>query len=216
MTELLPKLILTGLGAAVSPVAVIVLLTLMMKKKPLRNAFIFLVGFTITLVAIGLVVVFVLHIGGSGEKSALDDWIDLALGFLCLAFIPLSLRHKKKDGGDEAKDDSGVKPLRAFVLGILTMCVNSSTMVIYAAGMHIISQADLSRPEDVLSIALLTFVTLLSLLVPIFIYIVAPQKAGKVLASLKDWLDRHSQVIGAGVLAVFGVWLATKGALALF
>lgn len=220
MADIVPKLILAGLGAAVSPVAVIVLLTLMMRKKPLRNAWLFLLGFTITLVAIGVIMGFVLHFGGSGSKSAFDDWVDVALGALCLALIPFSLRGKKEKagGGAEAgeKEDKGIGASRAFVMGVATMCVNTSTMVIYAAGMHVISQAGLSPPEVVLSVALLTFITLLSLLVPIFIYVVFPERAGKVLASLQGWLNRHKKIIGAGVLAVFGVYLVTKGALALF
>jgi threonine/homoserine/homoserine lactone efflux protein len=217
VTELVPKLIAYGLGAAVSPVAVIVLLTLMMRKDPLKNALIFLVGFTIMLVAIGVVMGFVLHFGGSGEKSAFDDWVDVALGAVCLALIPVSLLRKKKDKGDEegAEKDQGVKASRAFVLGMATMAVNTSTMVIYAAGMHAISQAGLGAWDKVLAVALLTLVTLLSLLVPIFIYMAAPDKAGRVLASLKGWLDRHKKVIGAGVLAVFGVYLLAKGLTAL-
>lgn len=215
MAELIPKLIAYGLGAAVSPVAVIVLLTLMMRKGPLKNALIFLVGFTIMLVAIGVVMGFVLHFGGSGEKSAFDDWVDVALGVLCLALIPVSLLRKKKDQGGGVEEDRGIKASRAFVLGAATMAVNTSTMVIYAAGMHAVSQANLSRLDVVLSIAILTFVTLLSLLVPILIYVAAPQKAGKVLASLQSWLNRHKKVIGAGVLAVFGVYLLAKGLTAL-
>src|SRR5450759_1959696 len=140
MNSLIPKVILIGLAASVSPVAVMVLITLMFSKRPLRNSLFFLLGFTLTLVAIAVVVVFVFHAGEHSRKSNLDAWI---------------------------------------------------------------------------AIALMTAVTLVTLLIPILLYVIFPKRARKMLGSLKDWLFKHNKVIGAAILLLIGGVLLFNGIKAL-
>ena len=84
MLQLLPRLIVIGLAAAVSPVAVMVLISLMLKKNPVRNSSLFLLGFALVLIAIGIAGLFLLHLGGHAKKSPVDGYIDIALVH-CLA-----------------------------------------------------------------------------------------------------------------------------------
>lgn len=208
------RLVLTGLGAAVSPVAVMVLVSMMMTKNPKRNSLLFLAGYTLALLAIGVLVVALLPLGGSGKKSAVDGYIDLALGILCLVAIPLTLLGGKKK--KEKKSEGELNPLKAFSLGIITMVPNSSTLVIFIAGLHMIIAAHLEFADEVISVALLTLVTLLTLLIPIAFYLAFPEKAQKVLVPLKDWLARNKKLIGAAIFLVFGVYLLIKGLTVIF
>ena len=58
---------------------------------------------------------------------------------------------------------------------------------------------------------ILTFFTLTTVLIPIAIYFVFPSKSEKALASFQGWLMKHSKVIGAAILLIFGVYLLIKG-----
>jgi len=208
MLQLLPRLIVIGLAAAVSPVAVMVLISLMLKKNPVRNSSLFLLGFVLVLIAIGIAGLFLLHVGGHGKKTPADGYVDIALGVLCLLAIPLVWKRKRKQEEPAARD---IKPARAFTLGGATMLVNFSTIPIYVSGVHVISDARLGLFDDVLAMVILTAVTLITLVVPIIIYIVFPKAAAKALSSVRVWLSKHQKVIGAAILLVFGVYLLIKG-----
>lgn len=190
-----------------SPVAVMVLISLMLRRNALRNATFFLLGFTPTLLALGYVFVFVLHVGGSGGKSDIDGYIDIALGVLCLLAIILVYKKKPR----EKKPEEDVPASRAAMIGCLTMLANYSTLIIFISGIHLISAEKLSLLENILSVALLTLVTLWTLLVPIGIYVAVPSKAERMLAALKEWLSRHNKEISAAILLLFGVLLLVKG-----
>lgn len=206
---MIPKLIIAGLAASVSPVALMVLISVMLARNALRNSLVFLTGYTVTMVAIGVVGVFVLHAGGSGTKTGVDAYIDIALGALCLLAIPLAARKKK--GGKEQRDYSSLKATRVFLLGIVTMLLNASTIICYLSGAHVISEAHLGVADKIAGLAVLTAVSLVTLIIPIVLYLVFPDKSQKALHSFGGWLSRHGKVIGVAVLAVFAVYLLVKG-----
>lgn len=208
MSSLLPKIIVMGLLAAVSPVSLMVLIAVMLKKHPLRNGIFFVIGFTIALVAIGVIFGFVLHASGSGGSSHVDEYIDIALGVVCLAFIPLAFR-KRKDTSAEGPGE--LSPVRATITGAVVMAINVSTIMAYLAGVHAIAQAAVSGVDDVIAVAILTVVTLTTLLIPLLLYALFPAKAEKVLTAMREWLVRHGKWLSAGILLVFAVYLLVKG-----
>jgi threonine/homoserine/homoserine lactone efflux protein len=209
MSSIIPRMIVIGLLAAISPVAVMVLVALMMGKRPLRNALWFLAGFTLVLVAIGVLAVFIFHLGTRKANPDVSGIIDIVLGVACFALIPVSMR-KKKDK-PERKDAKPLSAVSLLLIGMATMATNASTIVIYLEGTHQINDARLAFGWDVVALAILTFVTLLSLLIPIAMYVMFPAKAEKMLGSLKVWLGRHSKQIGVAILVIFGVYLLAKG-----
>lgn len=209
MSTVIPHLLLIGLGASVSPVAVMLLISVMLKKNPRRNSLLFLLGYTAALVALGVVVVYILHLGGGRGPHRINGYIDLSLGAICFLAVPYSLR--KKDKKRTPGVESGSTVFRSFSLGSMALLLNPSTYIIFISGLHVISLAHLGRQDDILAIAFLTLVTLVTFLVPIIIFFVFPRRAEKVLDSLKVWLTKHNRVIGTAVLLVFGAYLLTKG-----
>jgi hypothetical protein len=209
MSNLLPKVVIAGLGAAVSPVAVILLITVLFREHARRNSLLFLAGFTLVLVAIGVVCMTLMDTAGSGRTGCLDAYLDVALGALCLALIPVAVRKKPKPRQEAGAGDLG--SFGAFSRGMLAMLVNYSTMVIYIAGVHEISGADVSIAGTVLAMAVLTAVTLLTLLVPIAVYFIWPRRAQRALGSMRTWLLGHSKIIGVALLAVFAAYFLAKG-----
>lgn len=152
MASMIPRLVVAGLAAAVSPVAIMVLISVMFAKNALRKALAFLTGYTLVLVAIGVAGVFILHLSGSGKKTNLDAFIDIGLGALCFLMIPLTLR-KKKD--DKKRDYGDLKSGSAFLLGMVTMALNMSTIICYLSGAYVISESGLNLADKVAGLAVL-------------------------------------------------------------
>jgi threonine/homoserine/homoserine lactone efflux protein len=213
MGSLLPRLIIIGLAASVSPVAVMVLINVLSRKNARRNSLLFTLGYTLTLLALGIAGVYLLRLGGSGGTSKVDAYIDIALGVLCFAAIPLSVT---RNGGKKAPQvESGMKASRAFLLGGISMVVNTSTFIVFVSGLHAISASDLDHYQYVLGVAILTLFTLTTLLIPLAIYFVFPSRSEKALAFLQTSFSRHSEVIGVSVSLIFAVYLLSKGIRAL-
>ena len=170
---------------------------------------IFLLGYTLTLTALGIVGVLIFHLGSGGGTSKVNGYIDLALGILCLLAIPIGIRKPQKQ--ETEKVESELKAYRAFSLGSFAMIVNTSTLIIYISGLHAIAAAGLEAFDDIVTLAILTLFTLTSLIIPIFVYFALPKRSDRVLTSLHAWLSKHSKVIGVVVLLSIGVYLVIKG-----
>ena len=209
MGSLIPRLIMIGLAASVSPVAAMILITVLSRKNAKRNSLLWLLGFSLTLLALGFAGVYLLRAGGSGGTSKIDGYVDIALGALCLFAIPFDLLRGKKGGSPKVNSDMSARG--AFTLGCISMVVNPSTLIIFIAGLHAISAAVLNAYEDVISLCVLTLFTLTTVLVPIAIYFVFPSKSENALNSFQGWLMRHRKIIGAAILLIFGVYLLVKG-----
>jgi threonine/homoserine/homoserine lactone efflux protein len=209
MSSLVPQLILIGLAASISPVAVMILISVLSRHNARRNSLVWLLGFTLTLLALGFAGVYLLHAGGSGGTSKVDGYIDIALGVLCLLLIPWSLLKRDRKEGRKVESDPGI--VKVFTLGCISMVINASTFVIFVSGLHVITSSDIRTSEGFICLAILTFFTLTTVLVPIAIYFAFPTKAEGLLASFSSWLTKHKKVINIVVLLIFGIYLLAKG-----
>lgn len=208
MSHLILQLVIIGLGAAVSPVALTALIVIMTKNHARRNSLLFLLGFTLSLLAIGFLGVSVFHLSNFGH-SKIDGYIDLSLAFVCFGFAIYSCI---KSGERKTKGISdNIKPLGAVLLGSVFMLANTTTIIIYIPGLHVIGAAKLPIEESVLMLIILTLVTLSSLFVPILMFFLFPKRSEEALGVLKNWLNRNKKKIGIFVLFIIGSYLFIKG-----
>ena len=105
MGHLIPQVLIIGLCAAVSPVAIMILLAIMVKKDAKRNSLLFLAGYTLVLVGVGVAAMF-LFSAATKKPGTSDAVIDIVLGAVCLALIPFTLKRKPKP----QKETGGMSP----------------------------------------------------------------------------------------------------------
>lgn len=209
MGNLITNVILIGLGAAVSPVAIMILLAIMVKKNARRNSLLFLAGFTLVLVAIGIASLYLFKAGDAGKHQTFDGWVDVTLGLMCLGWIPFAWKKKPRQ---QKPEDEGMKPFSALTLGMIAMLINGSTFVLYVSGAHAIEQANgIGAGGHVVAFVVLTFATLTTLLVPITIYQISPKRSQKLMDALGAWLARHNKIIAVAILLVFATYLLWRG-----
>jgi threonine/homoserine/homoserine lactone efflux protein len=214
MGSLVARVILAGIAASISPIPIMVLLSMMMRPKVLRNVLSFLLGYTIILIALGLVVALVMRASGSGQKEAVDAYINIVFGALCFLSIPLAIRPETKKEESDSRE-KGLKASTAFLSGMSSMLVNLSTIICFASGIHEISQVRPGPAEVAISGAVLLFVTLSTLIIPITIDTAFPKVSGRALGKMNAFLSKHRKSIGVAVLVIFGVYLLAKGIVAL-
>lgn len=212
MTRLIGQMLVTGLAASVSPIAIILITDILSLKNPVKKSLAFFAGFAATLVFLGTMVVLVLQVALSTLETAtkLKAYIDIALGLVCFGLLFRVFRKrpgKKKSAiiGDE------MKPRRAFIIGCVAMITNASTLVIYVSGVHSIAEAKLGIGGDVVLLAILTMTALITVVLPVLLYLLSPNTAGKILGRIGGWLNKHHKAVAAGILIIFGFYLVIRG-----
>jgi threonine/homoserine/homoserine lactone efflux protein len=217
VAELVPHLLLVGLGAAISPVAATVCFSLLGTGKPLANSLAFVLGYGIVL-AIVAAFAFAFFGGrpelGGGRSSDIRNTIDAAIGALLLVFALRALLRAPDPNAPPPKwvaAVSTVAPPRALLLGMGMVLTNPTTLALYASGLKEVVAAGLGVAETAAVLLAFIVVVEVEFLVPIGAYAAMPRRALAVMGAVRARLEKHGRVIEIVVFSVLGVVLLGKG-----
>ena len=215
METLLPRILPIALGAAISPVVLIVnVLLLSGRTRPIARAAAYTVGCAIVIVGFGIAGVTIIA-GVSTAPRTVAAIIHLAVGTASLAFAARAAIRgpkpppKKEDVTPEHERD---KPAWEFVFaGLAAMGVNMTTLVLYLSLDAEIVRSEVSTLDDAIALAIAALIILVPAWGPLLLAAVAPRVAHRVFGPLNDFLTRHKYAIEIAVPGGFGVYLVTLG-----
>lgn len=212
MLELLARLFPLMLAAAANPVVItLVVLLLTAPDRPMAHAWSFLAGFALVLVAGGVLGLTVFaNTEAFGPGGGLYAWIDIGFGALMLGAAVVTYVRRSSDNG-AGRLIGRIGPLACLGLGAVMMATDTSAIAAYVPLVHEISNSGLSRVERGVALAISDLVILAPIAVPILIAAVAPDRAARVLAAIRGFLDRHGAAIAALVFAALGALLVIRG-----
>lgn len=216
--ELLARVLPLALGAAVSPtVLTMSVLLLCSKRRPIARGAVFTLGVLTVLVALtvlGLTVLdrFANHHPSATER-AVSDGVDLALGIVLLALaLRTALRSHdptRHEAPKQPHDHGGLGS--AFVLGLVMMATNVTTIVLYIPMMKDIGRAPVSDADQAFAVVLVLLIVSLPAWLPLLLRIVAPGPSARALGKLEVFTTRHRRTIILVVEIAFGAYLLLKG-----
>jgi hypothetical protein len=224
MTSLLGLLLPLGLGAAISPFPTTICIMLLSTRKPLMNAFAFLIGYSVVLVAVGVFAFAVFGNGGGGGSEpsdrsvAVKGTIDAVFGVL---FLILALKMWLKATDPNAPPPrwmagvSSISTGEAFLFGLIMMGTNFTSLPLYISGLKEIVTANIGTARSIFALTLFILLVVVELLVPVVAYALAPRRAGVLLGAARQWLEKNNRVITIFVFVVFGILLLVRGITAL-
>ncbi len=213
-----------SITAAFNPTLLTATTVMLLLPSPKRLLFGYLLGAYMTSIALGILIVFALEGSGavSTTQSTLSPAADIALG-LILIVISLVLRsdgHKRR--AEERRAQKAGKPEKTpkwraalsrgsardtFVVGALLTLPGAS----YLAGLHGISDQNLSTTSTVLCIIAFNLIMLALLEAPLIGYTVAPERTQRAVTRFRLALDRHGGRILYIGAAVMGLALVARG-----
>jgi len=220
MTGLLGLLLPLGLGAAISPFPTTICIMLLSTRKPLMNAFVFLIGYSAVLVAVGVLAVTVFGSGGGGDTEpsdrsvAIKGTIDVVFGVL---FLMLALKMWLKAVDPNAPPPgwmaaiSSISTGKAFLFGLIMMGTNFTSLPLYISGLKEIVTANIGTAQSIFALTLFILLVVVELLVPIVVYALSPHRAGALLGAARQWLEKNNRVITIFVFVIFGILLLVRG-----
>jgi hypothetical protein len=211
--ELLARLLPLMVAAAANPVVItMVVLLLTAPDRPLLRAWSFLAGFALVLVVGGVLFLSLFHnqTDTFGPGGNLYAWIDIGFGALMIGAAVMTIRRRRgSDGASRLINRIG--PLACVGLGAVMMVTNTSAIAAYVPLLHEISNSELPRADHWIALAISDLVILTPIAAPALISMVAPDRAGAALASIRRFLDRHGPQIAGIVFLALGVYLVIRG-----
>jgi Na+/melibiose symporter-like transporter len=217
LTPVIGDLLPSAVGVALSPVPMIAVILMLGTPRARTNGPAFAFGWIAGLVAVSIVVLLVA--GGAEDPgsaaSTLTDWITLVLGLLFLSLAARQWRKRPEEGEEAAmpawmRTVDASSPLKSLGLGA-ALSANPKNLALTLAAVGSIAQAGLSSGESAIAVAVFVVLGSLTVAGPVLYYVVAPSRAARPLASIKEFMTDHNAAIMATVLVVLGVKLIGNG-----
>jgi Sap, sulfolipid-1-addressing protein len=214
--SLIPTVIGLGLAVAVcSPVSVVTVIVMLTMPSGRRRGIAFVVGWLLAIAVIAVVVVGFAHGQDfNSDKTTPARGASIAEIVVGLLAVLAALRGLRRRGPRAASGETPKWLARlddthwvlAFVVGAF-MLTYSLTI---AAAAEIL-KANVSGDDDILAFVAFAVASVVTILAPIAIVIVVPDRSTRVLATWRSWLLGNSRLIGLIALVVIGAALIAKG-----
>ena len=210
------ELALIAVGAMLSPTTLTFsVLALVLGERPLRTGCWFYVGAFDATVAVGIAGAFVLGDTAASRDSSPRTWVaifDVVAAALLLGYVARTrnrpLEPAKVDGMVARMSKVASSPAVAIV-GAGAVLANPGAFLPLA--LKSISETDPSAAGYVVEWLFFTLVALLPLAVALLLLLVAPERAGRLLERVRDWLIAHARTVASVIILVLALALLRNG-----
>jgi hypothetical protein len=213
-----------ALLAAVNPTALLIGAAYLGSANPRKTAVFYLAGAIIMTAVLGVVLLVAIRAGGLSQVGNRTPRYGLRLGLGVVALVagvvvarrePKAVPGSADDVGENqgrmARLISRPSPLTAVLVGILLFYPSAGLI----AAVQVIATSHDSLGLEALGVALVVLVDVLSIWVPLLVYLIAPDATTRTLRAFDDWLRRNKRTISVVALAAVGVILIVNGSLGL-
>jgi hypothetical protein len=213
------ELIVDALGVAITPIAVIAAVLMLLTDHPMSRGVALLVGWVIgiSLVAsVPLVVAVPEGVLAHGHESDIDAVVRLVLGALLIVVAYERLLDQSLPGKTDSESAvfakiSGMQPRVAVGFGAILSAVHPKNLVLALAAGLAIAELQAGLALQAASVGVFVLFTTLPILVPLIAYAVLGERAVRPLTVTRTWLAANSRSITGVLLAAFGLFLCARG-----
>lgn len=209
MGELLAQVIPLALGAAISPVVLLLMVATLTGERSVARGVAVAVGAAVPLVVLGAVVLAAGAAVSLDASPTLARDLDFVFGAVLLALGARALLRGPSPVKTKSHAPTG--PRRSLVLGAAAMSTNVTTLALYVPAMKLISESDVDFANKALATALVLVITLATVLMPLAILALAPRASARLLGALGNWMQSHHRAITVAVCFGFGIFLLIRG-----
>jgi Sap, sulfolipid-1-addressing protein len=214
--SLIPTVFGLGLAVAVcSPVSVVTIIVLLTMPSGRRRGIAFVLGWLLAIAVIAVVVVGLAHgqnfSSHKSTPSRAASVVEIVVGLTAAIAAARGLRRR----GQRASNSGTPKWLdRLDRTHWVAATVVGAFMLTYSltiAAAAEILKANVSTTDDVLAFVVFAVASMLTILAPVVVVIVAPDRSARWLGAWRNWLLGNSRVIGLIAVVVIGAALVVRG-----
>jgi Sap, sulfolipid-1-addressing protein len=214
--SLIPTVFGLGLAIAVcSPVSVVTIIVLLTMPSGRRRGIAFVLGWLLAIAIIAVVVVGLAHgqdfSSHKTTPSRAASVVEIIVGLIAALVAWRGLRRR----GQRAPNTGTPKWLdRLDRTHWVAATVVGAFMLTYSltiAAAAEVLKAHVSTADDILAFAVFAIASMLTILAPVVVVIVAPERSDRWLTAWRSWLLGNSRVIGLIAVIVIGAALVVRG-----
>jgi Sap-like sulfolipid-1-addressing protein len=214
-------LILTviGLGLAIalcSPVSVVTVIVLLTMPAGRRRGIAFVAGWLLAIALIAVVCVVFLHgqdfSSRKSTPSRAASVVEICIGAIVLLVSARALRHRPLNArGAETPRWLDRLDRTNWLVAVLIGAFMLTYSLTIAAAIEVL-KANVSAADAALAFVIFAAASIVTIVAPIAVVVVAPERAAQRLSAWRGWLLGHSRTVGLIALVVIGALLIAKGA----
>ncbi|MFD3429784.1 GAP family protein [Nocardia fluminea] len=214
MGSVIGGLLPLAVGVAISPIPIIAAILMILSKNAGGTAKSFAVGWVAgILVVTGVMTLLAGTLGGTdSEPSTGASIVKIILGvaLVVLAVIQWQERSQTEVPGWMKAIDT-LTPVKALGLGALLSGVNPKNLLLCVSAGVAIGAGGLSAGGDLIAIVVFTLLASVTVLAVVLGYMLAADRLGPMLDSLRQWLQLNNHAVMAIVLLIMGAVVVGKG-----
>lgn len=216
MQTLIVSVVLLGLAVALSsPTSVLAVLVILEITSGVRRGVAFVVGWVATIALFGVVLVLFPAFDFQRSQTTPSRAASIAELVIGAALVAGAVVVHRRPVRETPKD-----PIPEW----LTRLVGRHWAVAFAAGAFMLTysltivaaleilKAHVGTVDQIVAYAVYGVTSILTIMVPILITLVAPERAAATLTAFRQWLTNHSRTISVVLLAAIGLAIIAKAA----
>lgn len=213
MSDLLPGLVVLAIGGSIAPPLLLLTTLFLGSQRPLANAGALMLGYFTTCAVIGISGI-TLFGGAEDAVSTAGRVISVTVGVLLLVLgLRTVLAPPDPDMSPPRWMESinSMSPPRAFGFGMVLFPLQVKNLAIFVACLNLIIVSSLGPGRSIVALGLVLLIFAIPVLALIGLYAAAPQRASKMLMSLRTWMEKHNRTITVVLCLVFGAFFLIRG-----
>lgn len=207
-----------AVGVMVSPMPIVALVLMLVSKRATSNGAAFVVGWIAGIFVLGTAVALLAGEAVSGDEDP-PLWaalLKVALGALLLFLAVRSWQGRPGEGetAPVPKWMAALDEFNAFKslgVGVFLGTVNPKNLLLVVSAGTTIAAATSETGQQLAAMAVFTVIASLGVLVPFGIYLMAGDRAARLLEGIKGWMIANNAVIMTVLLVVLGVKMVGDG-----
>ena len=216
LTVLIQSLVLASAGL-LSVGSITLTILLLMSDRGLRNGFAYMVGYVGVYSLIGVSAILIGNAvaeTSAGETGGFLPWLFIMMGILLLWLAQRNWRKPRSENSENPRLFSlvdKITPPKAFAFGAVVTVINFKNLALFLTAVSVPLVSNLPLPSKIIIVLLVALIFCTSVIAPVFIYILFPKRANKLLVWTKQTLETHSRPIGIWVPLLFSLIFLTRG-----
>jgi len=209
-----------AVAAALQPLQVFVMISLMQTQRGVANGLAYISGMTAFRLALGALF-WVLLSGveeaveaGGGQFDFIVGTVLILLGVALLFYglrYAFSANEREEAAPTWLNKLGDVSSAKAALIGVAMLALDPKDWLVDLAAVDMVAAADLSGLASLLAYLWYALISMSLVFIPLILVLAAPQKADESLNSMNAWLGRHSRTIVIAVAILLGAYFLYSG-----
>jgi hypothetical protein len=196
-----------ALIASLYPLGLAAILLLAEAIRPRPKVGVFLIGALAVTLAVGFVVVFAFHSAGVGQSSQQSDQygVRLVIGLLFMAAAVFLARRPPKPSSGPSRVSRAASQGGLFAIFVVGIALYLPSPVFLSA-LQVVGTTKMSTAATVLWVVIVVALVLITVEVPVLLFLLAPDWTVPKLQAVNGWLDRNGRTLLVTVVGLIGLW----------